>query len=427
MRLDIGRMPVLRVDPRLAIDGGDPVRTKAWPTYDKGDVFVSEDDEAAGRRALHSHLYFRYDFRPIGETETGRFERKLRHYFGVKHALACESGTTAIALALMAGLEPGSGVATQAFSFAATPSAILLAGCRPVLIDVDDNLHIDVADLQARYSSDIRAVVPVHMRGFAADMPALMRFANAVGIPVLEDVVPAMGVELNGCKLGTFGLAGAFSTQSDKSINCGEGGFLITDDSHFFARAVVYSGAYEGRCARHFDDPTKVPVSDLDYPIYGFRMDEIRAAVAGSALERLTLRLELQRRVYDAVVDQLADLPQLLIRQPTAAGAYLGDSLLFRVRHGRGGAAAWFAKALCQEGIDARNLGDPSETNIRCFWNWRFLFPGESTSEIKARLPRSAALLEETVDIPLAPTLTPADCSDVIVAVRKVAAGLAAI
>src|SRR5437588_511769 len=269
----------LKVDGHLAIEGGDPVRTRPWATYDKGAVFVSEEDQNAGLRALRSRLYFRYDCRPTAQTETGRLEAKLQSYFGVRHALACHSGTTAIALALMARVEPGSVVATQAFSFAATPSAILLAGCRPLLVELDDDLHLEVEDLRARYSPEVKAVVPVHMRGFAAPMRAVMRFADEVGIPVIEDVVPALGVSLNARRLGTFGVAGAFSTQSDKSINTGEGGFLLTDDTELFARAVVYSGAYEGRCARHFEAPSQVPICDLDYPIFAFRMDEIRAAV----------------------------------------------------------------------------------------------------------------------------------------------------
>ena len=414
----------VKVDSRLAVDGGDPVRIRPWPTYDKGAVFVSEDDQEAGLRALRSRLYFRYDCRPTAQTETGRFEARLQDYFGVRHALACHSGTTAIALALMARVEPGSVVATQAFSFAATPSAILLAGCRPLLVEVDDNLHMDVDDLRSRYSPEVRAVVPVHMRGFAAPMPAVMRFADEVAIPVVEDVVPALGASLNSRRLGTFGVAGAFSTQSDKSINTGEGGFLLTDDTELFARAVVYSGAYEGRCARHFEEPSQMPICDLDYPIFAFRMDEIRAAVAASALDRLPLRLELQRSVYRRVSQGLEDLASIVLRQPVAPGAYLGESLLFRVRDGRDGAATWFARALHREGIDARNLGDPAETNVRCFWNWRFLFPGRSVSEIKALLPRTAALLEETVDVPLAPTLTPDDCDDAVMAIRKVAAHL---
>jgi dTDP-4-amino-4,6-dideoxygalactose transaminase len=243
------------VGARLAIDGGTPVRTTPWPTYDKGAVFVHREDEDAALRAIRGHLYFRYDQRPELDTECGRLEAELCDYFGSRHALVTSSGTTALALSIMAaGIPPGSLIACPGFTFVATPSAIVLAGCRPFLVEVDENLHLDLADLRRRWHPEIKAIMVVHMRGFAADLAGLLDFAAEVGVPVFEDAVPALGAELDGRKLGTFGLTGAFSTQSDKSLNSGEGGFLTTDDSRLYARAVVLSGAYEGRVRRHFPD-----------------------------------------------------------------------------------------------------------------------------------------------------------------------------
>src|SRR5262249_41904523 len=119
---------------RLAIHGGSPVRRAPWPTYDKGAVFVCPEDEEAAIRAIRSHLYFRYDFRPHDETECGRFETELCRYFGTRHALATSSGTAALTLAIMAaGIPPGSLIACPGFTFVATPSAIVLAGCKPFL------------------------------------------------------------------------------------------------------------------------------------------------------------------------------------------------------------------------------------------------------------------------------------------------------
>src|SRR5205823_7040902 len=161
--------------------------------------------EEAALRAIRSHLYFRYDCRAHEETECGKFEGELCRYFGVKHALATSSGTTALALAIMAAKVPrGSAIACPGFTFAATPSAIVLAGCRPFLAEVDENLHMDLADLRRRWTPGIKAIMAVHMRGFAADMEALTRFAAEMGVPVFEDAVPALGAELNGRKLGTF-------------------------------------------------------------------------------------------------------------------------------------------------------------------------------------------------------------------------------
>lgn len=411
----------MSVEPQgLASMGGPPIRTRPWPTYDRGDVFVHGDDEAALQAVLGSRLYFRYDVRPLAETETGRLEAALRVYFEARHALALSSGTAALAVALMAlGLEPGSEVACPGFAFPATPSAIMLAGLRPVLVEVDEDLHFDVDDLRRRAGPRLSAVLVVHMRGMASDAPAVLAAAGELGVPVVEDAVPAMGVRLRGRHVGTFGAAGAFSTQSDKSINTGEGGFLLTGDRDLYTRALVLSGAYEGRFRKHDDcDPG---LCDLDLPVYNFRMDELRAAFARSQLGRLDERLRRQRENYRYVLDGLRDVGGIAIRQPVEPEAWLGECLIFRVP---GGGADRVARALRDEGIAARNFGDPAEQNVRCFWNWRFLYPARAEAEIKAVLPRTARLLEEAVDVPLAPTLAREDCDDLVNAVRKVAAGL---
>ncbi|MEU4580241.1 DegT/DnrJ/EryC1/StrS family aminotransferase [Nonomuraea sp. ATR24] len=404
---------------RLAINGGDPVRHDPWPTYDKGAVFVHREDEEAALRAIRSHLYFRYDYRPQQETECGRLEAELSRYFGTRHALAVSSGTTAIALSIMAaGIPPGSLIACPGFTFVATPSAIVLAGCTPFLVEVDEDLHLDLDDLRARWNPEIKAILVVHMRGFAADMAAVTAFAAEKGVPVFEDAVPALGAELDGRKLGTFGLAGGFSTQSDKSLNCGEGGFLVTDDSELFARAVVLSGAYEGRLKRHFPGGDPPIDTDLDLPLLSFRMDEIRAALLRSELDRLPLRLKCFHDNYTYVSEALKDVPGIAVRRPVAPGAFLGEAFIFRVP---GGDAGWFADALCHEGVGARNLGSDRDTNVRVFWNWRFLFRGQDVASIQALLPRTTRYLREAVDVPLSSSLSVEDCDHLIEAVRKVA------
>ena len=410
-------------ETRLAVDGGDPVRRTPWPTYDKGAVFIHPEDEEAALRAIRSHLYFRYDYRAQQDTECGRLEQELCRYFESKHALATSSGTAALALAIMAAeIPPGSLIACPGFTFVATPSAIILAGCQPFLVEVDEDLHLDLADLRRRWTPEIKGIMVVHMRGFAAEMDALTRFAAEMGVPVIEDAVPALGAELKGRKLGTFGLAGAYSTQSDKSLNCGEGGFLVTNDSALFARAVVLSGAYEGRLRRHFPDGEPPLTTDLDLPLLSFRMDEIRAALLHAEMKRLPIRLKRFHSNYTYVAVALSDVPEIAIRKPVAPGAYLGEAFIFRVPNGD---AKWFAQALCHEGIDARNLGSDEDANVRAFWNWRFMFDTKDVAAIKAMLPNTTRYLEQAVDIPLSSTLSAEDCDHLIKAVRKVASVMA--
>ena len=410
-------------DVLLAIDGGAPIRDTPWPTYDKGAVFVEPEDEEAALRAIRSHLYFRYDYRPYSETECGQFEQELCDYFGTKHALAVTSGTAALALAIMAaGIPPGSLIACPGFTFVATPSSIVMAGCVPLLIEVTEDLHLDLADLRRRWTADIKAIMVVHMRGFASDVEALADFAAEMGVPLFEDAVPALGAELNGRPLGTFGLAGGFSTQSDKSLNSGEGGFLLTNDSALYARSVVLAGAYENRVARHFPDGPPPLETDLALPLLSLRMDEIRAALLRSELVRLPTRLARFHRNYDYVASALSDVEGIFIRQPVAPGAYLGEAFIFRVPGGGlDGNAQWFADALCAEGIDARNLGSARDANVRAFWNWRFLFPGAEVDQIKAQLPVTTGYLENAVDVALSSTLEPEDCDHLITAVRRIA------
>ncbi|MEV0729886.1 aminotransferase class I/II-fold pyridoxal phosphate-dependent enzyme [Polymorphospora sp. NPDC050346] len=402
-----------------AVLGGTPIRTRPWPTYDKGDVWISEADEQAAIGAIRERRYFRYDTRPHAETHTGRFEQGLCDYFGVRHALACASGTTAIALGLLGlGLPAGSPVACPAFTFAATPSAILLAGHRPVVVECDEDLHLDLEDLRRALAEGVAAVVVVHMRGFAGDMPAICALAAEYGVPVIEDAVPALGAALDGRPLGTFGRAGAFSTQSDKALNTGEGGFLLTDDPELYARAVVFSGAYEGRLARHFGGD-RPPVDDLAHPIFGVRMDEIRAALAGALLTGLPAKLTAHHRNYAHVAAGLADLPGVALRRPVAPGAYLGEALVFRLPGATAAQSAWFAAAIRAEGIDARALADPGDTNVRVFWNWRFLV-GPDPAAARARWPKTARHLDEAIDIPLSANLTADDCDQLVAAVTRV-------
>ena len=409
-------------DAPLAIDGGVPVRTAPWPTYDKGAVFVQPEDEDAAMRAVRSHLFFRYDIRPYTETECGQFERELCDFFGTRHALAVSSGTAALALAVMAaGIPPGSLIACPGFTFVATPSAIVMAGCRPLLVEVTEDLHLDLADLRRRWTPEIKAIMVVHMRGFASDAEALADFAAEMGVPLFEDAVPALGAELNGRKLGTFGLAGGFSTQSDKSLNSGEGGFLLTNDDALYARAVVLSGAYEGRVKRHFGDGPEPLDTDLSLPLLSLRMDEIRAALLRSELVRLPQRLACFHRNYKCVSEALADVEGIHLRRPVAPDAYLGEAFIFRVP---GGHAQWFADALCAEGIDARNLGSANDTNVRAFWNWRFLFPGAEVAEVQAQLPVTTGYLQDAVDVALSSTLSPEDCQHLVTAVRRIARAL---
>jgi dTDP-4-amino-4,6-dideoxygalactose transaminase len=152
-------------------------------------------------------------------------------------------------------------------------------------------------------------------------------------------------------------------------------------------------------------------------------MDEIRAALAGSLLDRLPDRLALHRRNYEYAAERLTALAGIALRRPVAPGAYLGEALVFRLPDADPRRCARFARALTAEGIDARALGDPADANVRTFWNWRFLF-GRDAAAARAALPKTARYVGQAIDVPLSANLTLEDCDDLVTAVRKVLANL---
>lgn len=405
----------------LAIDGGTPVRTRYWPRFDKGDVDVDEREIEAVNRVLRSRLLFRYDTRPIHETEVGRFEEALCKQFNVKHALAVSSGTAAIAVSLMAaGVRAGDEVLCSSFAFAADPSGIMLAGATPVLVDVGPDTHMDPVDLEARVTAKTKAIVLVHQRGQTGNIEDILAVAKRHSLHLIEDAVPALGASIGGRYLGTFGTFGAFSTQADKSLNTGEGGFLLTNNTLLFERAVLFSGAYETRVKKHCD--WDISVREQTVPLFNFRMDEIRGALGRVQLEKLPRRVETLRRNYARVLRFLDAYPEVIVRRSCVPEATLGHYLVFQLRDSDPFDAQRTADALAAEGVDARCFGTLGRPNIRSFWNWEFMFPGLSQPEIRALLPATSRMLDLMVDIPLPPSLQDEDLRDLENALAKVLA-----
>lgn len=399
----------------LAIDGGQPVRMEHWPTYEDGTGQASPAALEAVEKVLLSGRLFRYDSRPSAETEAAQLERELEKFFGVEHALAVSSGTAALVLALMgADLPKDSLVACPAFGFPATASAVLLAGHTPVLVAVDENLHLDVDDLSHRLLHKLGAVIVVHMRGFASPVDRLLEICAEADVAVIEDAVPALGASFRGRQIGTLGLAGCFSTQSDKSINTGEGGFLITDSTSLYERAIMLSGAFEGR-HRHHLETLSDPRHERALPLYNFRIDEIRSSLARVELSTLGERLDRLHRNYEFVTERLRTCPRIRLRAPIAPDARLGDSLNFFVDPDRSSA---IAEAISAEGILARAIGSKRDPNARAFWYWEFM---GAEKEIEAPyMARSVTALRSAIDIPLSPRLERSDLEQVVTAVWKV-------
>src|SRR6266513_2903599 len=163
-------------------------------------------------------------------TEVDEFERAFAAYCGVEHAIAVNSGTSALHLALLAaGVGPGDDVITVPFTFVATVAAIRYTGARPVFVDIDPrSFTIDPGRIDAAVTSRTKAIVPVHLYGQPADMDPIRACANTHGLIVVEDAAQAHGAEYKGRRVGSLGDLACFSFYPGKNLGaCGEGGIVV--------------------------------------------------------------------------------------------------------------------------------------------------------------------------------------------------------
>jgi dTDP-4-amino-4,6-dideoxygalactose transaminase len=170
-----------------------------------------------------------------------RFEREFASYVGAKHAIALNSGTAALHLALEAiGLTSEDEVIVPAYTFTATAEVVLYFGAKPVLVDVDARtLNIDPERVAAAITERTKAIIPVHFGGLAADLDALRAIAKAHDIAIIDDAAHALPSRYRGRLIGAISDFTCFSFYATKTITTGEGGMLCTDDDAFAARVRV--------------------------------------------------------------------------------------------------------------------------------------------------------------------------------------------
>jgi len=273
-----------------------------------GSRLGAEEEEAAVealRTVLRSRKLFRYygaSPNPLQPSEVTAFEQELADVLGAPHALAVNSGTSALVCALAGlGVGPRDEVIVPAYTWVSTASAALALGAVPVIAEVDDSLTLDPADVERKVSPYTRAIVAVHMRGAPARLDALQEIARARGVLLLEDAAQALGASFRGRRLGTIGDAGAFSFQMSKILTAGEGGLVTSRDPAVHRRALMYH------------DSAVCPSVGVEMhewlPGLNLRMSELHAAVLRVQLTRLDALLATMRahkaRLKDAVQDRL--------------------------------------------------------------------------------------------------------------------------
>jgi dTDP-4-amino-4,6-dideoxygalactose transaminase len=396
------------------------VRGSLPPPFPGGGRIAEAEELAAVeavREVLRSKRLFRYGG-PLPRSRAARLEKSFAAAMGARHALALNSGTSALVCALAAmEVGPGDEVIVPAFTWISTATAVLDVGATPVIAEVDASLTLDPDDARAKLSPRTRAIVPVHMRGAPAAMDRIVDLAEQHGLLVLEDAAQAVGASFRGRRLGTIGHAGAYSFHMAKVITAGEGGMLVTGDA-----------ALHRRAAMHHDPgaPVHLGVSAEEWRTgLNFRMSELQAAVALVQLERLD---ELLR-------DMRASKRRL---KELTGGPLRARGVEFRTLHDADGDAAvalvFFlpdaartervVSALADQNVPAGRLcrdgrDHPHDyVDLHAYPYWTPLVKDVERPE--GACPRTMALLRRAVHVDVSPDLTAAQVEQMAAAVVSV-------
>lgn len=331
-------------------------------------------------------------------SKVAEFEEHFAAFCGAKEAVAVNTGTSALHLALLAlDIGPGDEVVTVSMTFVATVAAIRYTGAKPVFVDIDPQTWtMDPSQLEQAITPRTKAIIPVHLHGRLADMAAIMEIASRHGIPVIEDAAQAHGAEFEGRRAGTFGVIGCFSFYPGKNLGaCGEGGGIVTDRADIALK--LRQMRDWGQSARYFHD----------YPGYNYRMDGIQGAVLDVKLRYLpewTEKRQAVARRYE----------ELLGNEPVATPAPAKDrEHVWHVYAIRSSARDWFQGELKAAGV-MTNIHYPRPVHLQKIH--ADLGYGSNS------FPVTEALAAETLSLPMYPELTPAQIERVANAVREIAA-----
>lgn len=381
------------------------------------------------RRQVHdvldSGVLFRYGFDAArqGHWKAKSFEQELAARLGVAHCHLCSSGTAALSIALAAcGVGAGDEVIVPPFTFVATFEAILAAGAVPVFSEIDETLCLDPQAIETRLTARTKAVMVVHMCGAMARIDEIKALCDRKGLILIEDACQSVGASFKGKALGTIGHMGCYSFDPVKTITCGEGGAVVTNDAQRYETAHAF--------ADHGHDHIGNDRGAEQHPVigYNYRISELNAAVGLAQLRKLDDILKQQRANKAALKSAMAALAQIGFR-------YLPDEA--------GDSATFLSFMLPDESSARKAARDLNSAGVDgCFYwydnNWHYLRKWQHLRQMqtaaklpaqlydhcpdynRAELPRSDDIMARTVCMQIKLAWTPEQVEQRITRLKEV-------
>ena len=344
------------------------------------------------------------------------FEAAFATYIGAPHAVALNSCTAALHLAILAaGIGPGDEVITTPLTFCATANTIIHAGATPVFADVDPvTMNIDPEAIAAAITPRTRAVLPVHFAGRPVDVPAIRTVAGAHGLTVIEDAAHAVEAVSTAGKVGTTADFTCFSFYATKNLTTGEGGMLTTAsaDHADYVRVAGLHGMSRDAWARYM--PGAAGAYDVVMPGFKYNMMDLQAAIGMVQLRRLESNLARRAAIWARYEDAFADLPISLPAPPESGTRHARHLFTILVDQ----AVCGWTRDSFREALRARGVSTSVHfraLHLQPYYADRFGFE-------RGWFPAAEFVSDRTVSLPLSPALPDADVDAVIDAVRGVLA-----
>ena len=339
------------------------------------EVFGDEERKQVND-VLESGILMRYGFDGMrnGHWKAKEFEAAFAKRMGSEYCQLVSSGTSALTVALAAaGIGAGDEVIMPTFTFVASFESIMMLGAVPVLVDIDDTLTLDPAAVEKAITPRTRCVMPVHMCGSMANLKALKVICDKHDLVLLEDACQAIGGSYEGKPLGSYGDLGCFSFDFVKTITCGEGGGIITDNKQYAINCDQFQDHGHDHVGNDRGAETHPTLG------YNFRISELNAAVGIAQFGKLDTILGLQKKNYTIMRDALSEVEGITFRTVPEGGVenysflnfFLPTTELAQKAHA----------ALSNAGVDA------------CFYwftnNWHYINGWEHLRDLKSlgRLP----------------------------------------
>ncbi len=312
-----------------------------------GFELFGEQEKKEVQDVLDSGVLMRYGFDGMrqGHWKAKELESALTQRMQSKYAHMVSSGTAALTVALAsAGIGAGDEVIVPTFTFVASFEAVLALGAIPVLVDIDATLTLDPLTVENAITKNTKVVMPVHMCGSMADLDALKSICDKHGLLLLEDACQAIGGSYKGKPLGSYGDLGCFSFDYVKTITCGEGGAIITNNESYYSNADHYSD--------HGHDHVGNDRGAEAHPFlgYNYRISELNAATGLAQIRRLDEFLDIQERNYGIIRKALEPIDNITFRTVPEGGVENYSFLSFFLPDGEKAKLA--QNALKEAGVD---------------------------------------------------------------------------